>query len=204
MPGKSSTLKDLSDMKQGMGKNCEDLDCCVNVLREKYNTEINILKDEENNFKGMFIQTCSMKKTMKAYPEFLGIDVAEDGNCQTEIVCLCLLTTEDKNSSTWFLETFRDNNIASQRTKCIMTDKDLLERSVIRDVCPEVNLTTNMPIPLYANISVFVNTDNSRFSLGKRNSLHIEYAVTILLADVRDNRDWHRSLLIFTEELNNL
>nr|CAH7726352.1 unnamed protein product [Callosobruchus chinensis] len=68
--GKSSTLKDLSEMKQGMGKNCEDLDCCVNVLREKYNTEIKILKDEENNFKGMFIQTC----TMKAYPEFLGID----------------------------------------------------------------------------------------------------------------------------------
>nr|CAH7721928.1 unnamed protein product [Callosobruchus chinensis] len=46
----------------------------------------------------MFMQTCSMKKTMKAYPEFLGIDgtykllnigipvfliVVEDGNCQT-------------------------------------------------------------------------------------------------------------------------
>nr|CAH7748559.1 unnamed protein product [Callosobruchus chinensis] len=155
--GRSLTLKDLSNMKQRIGKNCEDLDYCVTVLREKYNAEINILKDQENNFKGMFMQTCSMKKTMKAYPEFLGIDgtykllnigipvfliVVEDGNCQTEIVCLCLLTTEDKNSFKWFLETFRDNNIESQRTKCIMTDKDLLERSVIRDVFSEVNLIT--------------------------------------------------------------
>nr|CAH7734861.1 unnamed protein product [Callosobruchus chinensis]CAH7736672.1 unnamed protein product [Callosobruchus chinensis]CAH7748879.1 unnamed protein product [Callosobruchus chinensis] len=68
----------------------------------------------------MFMQTCSMKKTMKAYPEFLGIDgtykllnigipvfliVVEDGNCQTEIVCLCLLTTEVKlvSNGSWKL-----------------------------------------------------------------------------------------------------
>jgi hypothetical protein len=36
--------------------------------------------------------------------------VAEDGNCQTEIICFCLLITEDKDSFTWFLETFRANN----------------------------------------------------------------------------------------------
>jgi zinc finger SWIM domain-containing protein 3 len=66
--------------------------------------------------------------------------VAEDGNCQTEIISFCLLTTEDKDSFTWFLETFRANNPQTELTKCIMTDKDLLERSVIKDTFSESNV----------------------------------------------------------------
>jgi hypothetical protein len=132
-----------------------NLDECVDVPRNRYNAEANILKDGENNSKGMLIQTSNMKNTPKAYPEFLGIDgtyklinigiplfliVAEDGNCQAEIICFCLLTTEDKDSFTWFLETFRANNPQTELTKCIMTDKDLLERSVIKDTFSEANV----------------------------------------------------------------
>jgi zinc finger SWIM domain-containing protein 3 len=50
------------------------------------------------------------------------------------------LTTEDKDSFTWFLETFRANNPQTELTKCIMTDKDLLERSVIKDTFSEANV----------------------------------------------------------------
>ncbi|KAH0821101.1 hypothetical protein GEV33_001690 [Tenebrio molitor] len=124
--GKVLTLKDLSNIGQKSGKKSENLDKCVDVLRNRYNAEVNILKDGENNFKGMFIQTSNMKNTFKAYPEFLGID-AEDGNCQAEIICFCLLTTEDKDSFTWFLETFRANNPQTELTKYVMADKDLLE-----------------------------------------------------------------------------
>lgn len=77
----------------------------------------------------MLIQTLNMKNNMKAYPEFLSIDgtyklinigipvfliVAEDSNCQTEIIAFCLLTNEDKDSFTWFIETFRTNNPKSE------------------------------------------------------------------------------------------
>jgi hypothetical protein len=71
--GKVLTLKDLSNIGQKSGKKSENLDECVDVLRNRYNAEVNILKDGENNFKGMFIQTSNMKNTFKAYPEFLGI-----------------------------------------------------------------------------------------------------------------------------------
>jgi zinc finger SWIM domain-containing protein 3 len=153
--GKVLTLKDLSNIGQKSGKKSENLDKCVDVLRNRYNAEVNILKDGENNFKGMFIQTSNMKNTFKAYPEFLGIDgtyklinigipvfliVAEDGNCQTEIICFCLLITEDKDSFTWFLETFRANNPQTELTKYVMADKDLLERSVLKDTFSEANV----------------------------------------------------------------
>ncbi|KAB0801861.1 hypothetical protein PPYR_04047 [Photinus pyralis] len=145
------TLKDLSNIEKS-GKKSENLDECVDVLRNQYNAEVNILKDGENNFKGMFIQTFNMKNTLKAYPEFLGIDgtyklinlgipvfliALEDRNCQIEIVSLCVLTTMDKESFTWFLKTFRPQ---TELTKSIMTDKDLLERSVIKDIVPEANV----------------------------------------------------------------
>lgn len=59
------------------------------------------MRDKKDNFKGMLLQTLNMKKDYESIsllnigiPVFL--IVAEDGNCQTEIVCLCSLTTEDK------------------------------------------------------------------------------------------------------------
>jgi hypothetical protein len=106
--GKVLTLKDLCNIDQKSGKKSENLDECVDVFRNRYNAEVNILKDGENNFKGMYIKSSNMKNTLKAYPEFLG--------------------------------TFRANNPQTKLTKYIMTHKDLLERSVIKDTFSEANV----------------------------------------------------------------
>lgn len=91
---------------------------------------------------------------MEAFPEFLAVDatykllkielpvfliIVEDGNCQTEIVCVCILASEDKESFTWFLETFKRENPSWINVKCIMTDKDLNEREVIKNCFPNAN-----------------------------------------------------------------
>lgn len=96
-----------------------------------------------------------MKRVVFAYPEYLAIDttykllktsvpvyviVAEDGACETEIVAICLLTTEDQRTLSWFVTTFKETNPATENTKCIITDKDMSERQVIRGIFPNASL----------------------------------------------------------------
>lgn len=146
--GLKLTLKDLSNIRQSIkSKTPVDLNECVDILINKYKCEVSILKDLDNNFKGMFMQTFQMKKTYDAFPELLSIDgtyklinigiplflvVCEDGNCQTEVIAFCLLCNEDEESFCWFLEEFKAKNSNWINTRCIITDKDLLERKVIK------------------------------------------------------------------------
>ncbi|KAG5886813.1 hypothetical protein JTB14_031455 [Gonioctena quinquepunctata] len=76
----------------------ENLENCLNILKAKYGAHAALLRDEDINFRGLFIQSPTMKNTMKAFPEFLAVDatykllkiglpvfliIVEDGICQT-------------------------------------------------------------------------------------------------------------------------
>lgn len=92
-----------------------------------------------------------MRSTMEAYPEYLGIDGTykllemrtpvfiihvEDANGCTEVVCVAVLVQEDSESLMWLLAKFKELNPAWVHTTCIMSDKDLLERDVLRRSFP--------------------------------------------------------------------
>ena len=93
---------------------------------------------------------------MTAWPEIIEMDgtykltncnltlmliVVEDSNRQSEIVAACLLVQEDRESLKWFLDTFNsENEVACAKIITVMTDKDLLERDIIRDVWSHVLL----------------------------------------------------------------
>lgn len=96
-----------------------------------------------------------MRSTMEAYPEYLGIDGTykllemrtpvfiihvEDANGCTEVVCVAVLVQEDAACLTWLLAKLKDLNPAWVNTKCIMSDKDLLERDVLRKSFPSSSL----------------------------------------------------------------
>lgn len=98
-----------------------------------------------------------MKSIVSAYPEFLACDdttdkknnvdlplyimLTEDGNCQSHIVGIGLLVSEDKDSLSWLFSTFKEENpISASRLKWIITDKDMTERDVIRQVYPHISL----------------------------------------------------------------
>ncbi|XP_031330058.1 uncharacterized protein LOC116161019 [Photinus pyralis] len=153
--GKIITLQDLTNITKNDQSKTENLDNCLKILKTKYGAHAAVLRDVDNNFRGLFIQTPAMKSTMNAFPEFLAVDatykllkiglpvfliIVEDGNCQTEIVGVCILASEGRQSFTWFLETFKSENPAWINVKCIMTDKDLHEREVIKNCFPNVNL----------------------------------------------------------------
>lgn len=92
---------------------------------------------------------------MKSYPEFVGIDatfklldvraavsimVVEDSEGSTEIVGVCILMAEDKPSMQWYMNAFKKVHTSTDRIKCVMADKDLLERDVVRDCFPSANV----------------------------------------------------------------
>lgn len=97
-----------------------------------------------------------MKTFYQAYPQFICADstyklldiripvfvlMAEDSNGQSEVIAIGLLVSEDKETLKWFFETFRSQNeLPARKTIVIMTDKDLTERSVIKDVFPDAFL----------------------------------------------------------------
>ncbi|CAI6355793.1 unnamed protein product [Macrosiphum euphorbiae] len=58
--------------------------------------------------------------------------MVEDGNGESEVAALGLMTNEEKETLRWFFETFKKFNGRSEDTKFFMTDKDMTERQVIK------------------------------------------------------------------------
>ncbi|KAH9379452.1 hypothetical protein HPB48_022114 [Haemaphysalis longicornis] len=117
-------------------------------------TDCHILTDNDE-FRGLLICTDSMKASMRFYPEYIGIDATykllelrtpvyvihnEDGNGATKVVCIALLVQEDVSSMQWFLKKFQELNPGWTQTKCIMADKDLLERQCLKEYFPQAKV----------------------------------------------------------------
>lgn len=66
--------------------------------------------------------------------------MVEDGNGESEVAALGLMTNEEKETLRWFFETFKKFNGRSKDTKFFMTDKDMTERQVIKETFPNVSL----------------------------------------------------------------
>ncbi|KAH7950678.1 hypothetical protein HPB51_028287 [Rhipicephalus microplus] len=89
---------------------------------------------------------------MDAYPEFLGIDATyklleirtpvyvmhvEDSNGDTETVCVAILVNESAPTIKWMLEKFKELHPSWPKVKCVMADKDLLERDLLKESFPQ-------------------------------------------------------------------
>lgn len=87
--------------------------------------------------------------------------MTEDGNGQSEIAAIGLLVNEEESTLRWFFETFKKNNPISIQTRVYVTDKDMKERNVIRQVFPNSSLT----ICLFHTLRTF----NREITCEKRN-----------------------------------
>nr|XP_047141366.1 zinc finger SWIM domain-containing protein 1-like [Hydra vulgaris] len=151
------TLRDLSNIAASACKSDtrNNLTSFVKTLKEKYNANVDVLMDAENNLQGLFFQDVSMHSVYNAYPEFLCMDatyklleirlpvyilLCEDGAGESEIAAVGLLAREDAASLSWFIERFKSYNISWPKTNVFMTDKDLNERDVLRGAFPGVSL----------------------------------------------------------------
>ena len=184
--GKSVTLKDLRNisqrakLKKHTTKN--DLNECIGLLRNKHNCSVNILKDQNETFCGLFVQDREMRETFAAFPEILFLDatykllelsypvyifLCEDSNGMSEIVGLGMLVTEDEESLKWLIDTFKLKNPSVMHSRLVMADKDINERHVIKEVLPHLRVL----ICLFHSLRTFkreISTEKMGINVGER------------------------------------
>ena len=96
-----------------------------------------------------------MRKMFSAYPEIILIDatyklndlrlplyvmMVEDGNGESEIVGLMLVADEQRDNIKQIMSYFKQNNPNWQSINCIMADKDMTERQVLKEELPQAGL----------------------------------------------------------------
>jgi len=111
--------------------------------------------DDSKVLQAIFFQTQEMKVTFRSYPELLYIDatyklndlrmppyvlLVVDGNGESEVVCLWIAQCEDKETITSLLVEFKKHNDEWSLIKCIMSDKDMTERNVMKEQFLQANL----------------------------------------------------------------
>ncbi|XP_065902182.1 zinc finger SWIM domain-containing protein 3-like isoform X1 [Dysidea avara] len=154
--GKPVILKDLHNLyTKSKPKSKCDFQELVDAMRRMKDAVITTFVDGNNVLWAIFFQTLDMKNTFKSYPELLFIDatyklndlqiplyvlLAVDGNGESEIVCLWIVQCEDKEIIASLLVEFKQHNDSRSLIKCVMSDKDMTERNVIKEHFPQANL----------------------------------------------------------------
>lgn len=146
---KRVTLKDLHNLNTEQEE--DSLKSRLSYLLKKESSTVEILKNDDNVFLGLFYQDQNMKDTFTSYPEVLFVDAiykvsnlriplyifaVEDSNGETEIVAFFLAAVEDGPTIDGMVNTFKKFNPEWEKTQSVMADKDFEERAAFhRQVC---------------------------------------------------------------------
>ncbi|KAH8041822.1 hypothetical protein HPB51_018616 [Rhipicephalus microplus] len=151
--GRAVLFKDLSNIaaKDKLLQPRNDLPEVLCMLQEKHNATVHLLTDENGELQAVYFQDDVMKKSFLCWPEVIFIDatyklletrmscflvIIENGNEESEIVAVGLFSIEDADKLHWFFEEFKDLNVSWNSVRITMVDKDVKERSVIRELFP--------------------------------------------------------------------
>lgn len=112
--------------------------------------------ETKKTFKGIFFSTSKMKESFRSYPKILFIDGTYklvrngfvfliinvvDGNNYTHMIGAALLADEKAETLEAVMACLiAGNPEACQKVECIITDKDLTERAVLRKIFPNAQL----------------------------------------------------------------
>ena len=115
---------------------------------------VKVLQDDKNVLFCIYFQTKSWQNTFEQFPELILIDatyklnnlnmplyviMAVDGNGEREVVALWLVANEDKVTISHMMDVFVKHNDTTN-VKCIMADKDMVERDTIAEQIPSAAL----------------------------------------------------------------
>ncbi|KAG1674488.1 Zinc finger SWIM domain-containing protein 3 [Nymphon striatum] len=139
--------------------------------------------DNEETLLAIAFQTEEMRNTFAAFPELLLIDgtcklndlrmslyvlMNVDGNSESEVICLWLVATEDRNTISNLMDKFKKRNSKWTDINVIMSDKDMTERDVLTEKLPGAEIL----ICLFHTLRSFrreVSTEKLGISSGERN-----------------------------------
>ena len=102
---------------------------------------------KEEVLSGIYMQDAEMLSTFQRFPEVLLCDstyktnnanmalyvlIAIDSHSESQVVATFLLSSEDKLSLQQMIAKFKENNENWSNIKCVITDKDMTERSIFK------------------------------------------------------------------------
>lgn len=144
-----------------------------------------------------------MRETMLAWPNIVFIDgtykltncdltlmifLVEDGNGSSEVVGAALISSEDYETFHWLLSCFKTENAeACSKIKCWMSDKDLLEREVLKELFPH----TVTYICVWHTLKTFsrqITVDKMKITSSERN-LSLEFLSKLLYSKTPEHYD---------------
>ena len=114
---------------------------------------MHVIASEDNVVLGLLYQDQEMKSLFRAFPEVLFVDatyrtnnrqmalyllVVEDGNGESEVVGVWLLRDETSETIRSAVSTFCNDNPQYDQVRCIMADKDFVERDAFAASFPQV------------------------------------------------------------------
>ena len=155
--GKKVTLKGISNIKYRtrLPLNRNDLDSVVEFLQKEGDSSVDIMVDQEENFKGLLYQDTYMRNMYMKFPEVMLVDATYrlldlrmpvylllviDGNGLSEIIGLFLVEEESKEVISSIINNFKEKNEAWSKTAVIMSDKDFTERESFSSCFPDAKL----------------------------------------------------------------
>ena len=137
--GKKVTPKDISNIKYRtrflLNKN--DLDSIVDFLYKEGDSSVDIMVDEEENFKWLLYQDAYMRNMYLKFPEVIVVDatykildlrmpvyllLVVDGNGLREIVGLFLVEEESKESILFIANKFKEKTQSWSKRVVVMFD----------------------------------------------------------------------------------
>lgn len=153
------TLKDLSNIaasgKTGSDRGKYQFQDSIALLRNVYNCDVDILYDGDDNLMGIFFQDEIMKNVYSTYPEMIYVDgtycsleckgavyvvLVEDSLGAGAVAAVGILLKEDEGLIDWFVKTFKEKNPKAEDVLVIMSDKDKIERKIIKKHFPNAKL----------------------------------------------------------------
>ena len=132
--GKMVTLKDLSNIKykSKLSLNKNDIESIVEFLQKQGTSTVDVMVDNENNFKALLYQDVYMKNMFDKYPEMKLVDATYrlldlrlpvylilviDRDGFSEIVGLFLVEQESKEVISSVVNEFKERNEAWSKIK---------------------------------------------------------------------------------------
>ena len=137
--GKKVTPKDISNIKYRTRflLNKSDLDSIVDFLYKEGDSSVDIMVDEDKNFKWLLYQNTYMRNMYLKFPEVIVVDatykildlrmpvyllLVVDGNGLREIVGLFLVEEESKESILFMVNKFKENTQSWSKRVVVMFD----------------------------------------------------------------------------------
>ena len=116
---------------------------------------IEVLTDNDSVLRSIYYQDSTMQAKFRCFPELLLIDatyklnnlnmavflqLVVDGNGESEIVSVFLLTSEDGQTISGLLDVFKRHNPSWNKIQTVLSDKDFTERGVYQRHYPQASL----------------------------------------------------------------